>query len=147
MIRAILDTNVLVYTDEVNEPDKTPPADLLIDELERLGAMVVSGQALSEYACVMLKKWGDPQLVAARVEHWARVASIILIEPHVVTLAIEGAERFGFHFYDAQVWAAARVSGIPLVLSEDFQDRLVADGVTFRNPFAPGFDLDEALAG
>jgi predicted nucleic acid-binding protein len=32
-----------------------------------------------------------------------------------------------------------------LVLSEDFQDRRLIDGVRFLNPFAPSFDLSTLL--
>jgi predicted nucleic acid-binding protein len=50
-------------------------------------------------------------------------------------------------YYDAQIWACARVNRIPLVLSEDFADGTVVEGVRFANPFAEGFDLDALLAG
>jgi len=37
------------------------------------------------------------------------------------------------------------VHRIPLVLSEDFTDGAVIEGVCFANPFAEGFDLDVLL--
>lgn len=46
-----------------------------------------------------------------------------------------------FSYHDAQIWAAARLAQIPVVLSEDFADGAVHDGVTFVNPLRPGFDL------
>ena len=44
-------------------------------------------------------------------------------------------------YWDAQLWATARLNQVDLVLSEDFQDGRVLHGVRFVNPFAPSFDL------
>ena len=49
-------------------------------------------------------------------------------------------------YWDAQLWATARLNQVEVVLSEDFQDGRALDGVRFVNPFAPSFDL-AALVG
>jgi predicted nucleic acid-binding protein len=59
----------------------------------------------------------------------------------VVWEAMRAARRYGFHYYDAQIWAAARCSGIAVVLSEDFAVGSVIEGVRFLNPFADDFDV------
>jgi predicted nucleic acid-binding protein len=41
---------------------------------------------------------------------------------------------------DAQIWAAARLGQVEMVLSEDFNPGSVLDGVTFINPLDPAFD-------
>lgn len=41
---------------------------------------------------------------------------------------------------DAQIWAAARLHGLSLILSKDFDLGAVIEGVRFANPFAAGFD-------
>jgi predicted nucleic acid-binding protein len=43
--------------------------------------------------------------------------------------------------YDAQMWAVARVYGIPLIITEDMQFAPVIEEVRYVNPFAPTFDL------
>ena len=45
-------------------------------------------------------------------------------------------------FYDDQIWACAMVDDVPVVLSEDFQDGQVIEGIRFVNPFAEGFELE-----
>ena len=45
-------------------------------------------------------------------------------------------------YYDAQVWATARLNQISIVFSEDFQDGQMLEGVRFINPFSPKFRLD-----
>ena len=40
--------------------------------------------------------------------------------PPVAPEALRGVEAHGLAFYDDQIWAVARLQGIPVVLSEDF---------------------------
>ena len=47
--------------------------------------------------------------------------------------------------WDAQIWAVAYLHQIPIVLSEDFQNNQVIEGVRFLNPFSPTFELAEWL--
>jgi predicted nucleic acid-binding protein len=44
-------------------------------------------------------------------------------------------------YYDAQIWAIARLGQMGVVLSEDFNPGTVLDGVSFTNPLDPEFDL------
>jgi predicted nucleic acid-binding protein len=37
-------------------------------------------------------------------------------------------------YYDAQIWAVARLGQVAVVLSEDFNPGAVLDGVAFTNP-------------
>ena len=45
--------------------------------------------------------------------------------------------------WDAQIWAVARLHGIPAILSEDFSSGSVVDGVGFLNPFLPDFRISD----
>ena len=57
-----------------------------------------------------------------------------------------GVRDHAMGFWDAQIWAAARLNQIGLVLSEDLQDRAVVEGVRFVNPFVDGFRLQDWAA-
>ena len=48
-------------------------------------------------------------------------------------------------YWDAQIWATAKLAGLVAVLSEDFNSGATIEGVTFANPFAPEFDLRDWL--
>jgi predicted nucleic acid-binding protein len=50
-------------------------------------------------------------------------------------------------YWDAQIWASARLSQIPVVLSEDFGDGVIIEGVRFVNPLGPDFNLEAWLHG
>ena len=48
-------------------------------------------------------------------------------------------------YYDAQLWATARLNQVPIIFSEDFAAGSVVEGVRFVNPFAEGFALNSWL--
>ena len=54
-----------------------------------------------------------------------------------------GVRDYKFSYYDAQIWATAKQNQVPVIFSEDFNDRQVLEGVRFVNPFAKGFDLED----
>lgn len=81
--------------------------------------------------------------VYSQVELFERVFPIVPLTPGIVLEAIRGVGEHAFSFYDAQIWAAAKLSQIPTVLSEDFSANATIEGVTFLNPLEAAFDLDD----
>ena len=63
--------------------------------------------------------------------------------PLVVAEALRGVRTHRLPFWDAQLWATARLNQVPVILSEDFGPGTVLDGIRFVNPFADDFNLDE----
>lgn len=59
----------------------------------------------------------------------------------IVYEAVRGVKEHKFSYWDAQIWASARLNQISLVFSEDFAHGSLIDGVRFINPLLPGFDL------
>ena len=57
--------------------------------------------------------------------------------------AIRGVREHKFSYWDAQVWAIARLNQIPVVFTEDFNAGAVIEGIRFVNPFATGFVLTD----
>lgn len=49
--------------------------------------------------------------------------------------AVELAQRYGFHIYDATVIASALLGGCETLYTEDMQDGQTIEGLTIRNPF------------
>lgn len=137
------DTNVLVYATDSGQGRKHEVAS---DVLWRLGRrrLVVSSQVLSEYANVLThpRKTGLTGAVASGHlrDAWDSLR-VIHVGEDVVLAALEAVDRWGMPYYDAQIWAAAALNGISVVLSEDFPSGATLGGVRFVNPFEPGFDL------
>lgn len=143
-----LDTNVLVYAYDPAEPGKQARALDVLDRLVRTGAGAVSAQVLAEFVAVATAKLAAPLSLTeayTRIENFLRIWKIVDLTGPIVLEAVRGVREHGFNYWDAQIWAAARLNQIPLVLSEDFQDGAVVEGIRFVNPFAEGFEVGRFL--
>jgi predicted nucleic acid-binding protein len=80
-----------------------------------------------------------------QIVEWQQVFPIFNLTPQIVMEATRGVRDHQLSYYDAQIWATARLNQVQLVLSEDFQDGQTLEGVHFTNPFAPTFNIDEWL--
>jgi predicted nucleic acid-binding protein len=138
----LIDTNVLIYSTGVDGPLKAMVADAVLKALSDDESGTVSTQVLSEYANTMLRRYpraARPVVVremAALRETWP----VLLVTDEVIADAVRGTIEHGMSFYDAQLWATARLSGIRVVLTEDFSDGRVVEGVRFVDPFSPSFE-------
>ena len=142
----LLDTNILVYAVDENEPDKRREALAL---LRRFGGSAEAGlsvQTLAEFANATLRRL-QPPLSAEQVyrilEQYDRTFRVLPLTPAVVLEAVRGVRDYQLGYYDAQIWAAARLNQVPYVLSEDFNSNARLDRVTFLNPFAPDVEISK----
>ena len=148
MARHLLDTNVLVYGIDDRDPDKQARA---LDVLARVGRpgpasppAALPAQALAEFSRVTmfrLKPPVPPDRVYHQIGLYERTFPVVPLTPAVVLEAVRGVRDHQFSYYDAQIWAAAKLSQIPVVLSEDFASGSTVEGVTFFDPFSPDFNL------
>lgn len=146
---ALVDTNVLVYAFDDHEHDKRLRALEVLDSLVSGARGAVSAQVLGEFYSVLSRRFRhrmSPEVAADHARDWSRALATHDTSVAVVLEALRATIRYQMHYYDAQIWAVASVNHIPLVLSEDFADGAVIEGVRFANPFAEGFDLEAALA-
>jgi len=142
MATLLIDTNVLVYAYDRATPEKQRRAIDLLDHIRAAREGAVSAQTLSEFFRVATRKLTPPltppeaeNQLQAFVAQWP----VLPVTEKVVLEAARGARMYQFHFWDAQIWAAARLNGLPLVFSEDCNHNAVIEGVRFVNPFAPDF--------
>lgn len=142
MTATLIDTNVLIYAYDRSEPVKQRRALAVLDELARSGDGVLSAQVLSEFFVTVTRRIPAPLTVAEateRLHHFARIWPVVPVTAPVVLEAIRGVERYRLSFWDAQIWAAARLGRVGTVLSEDVNPGAVIEGVRFVDPFAEGF--------
>jgi len=141
----LLDTNILIYAVDKNEPDKQARATALLQHLGGTNRAVLSAQILAEFANAAMRRLQpplSPEQTYRQVERYEQIFQVLSLTPAVVLEAVRGVRDYQLAYYDAQIWAAARLNQIPFVLSEDFNTDATLDGVTFLNPFADDFDLD-----
>ena len=142
-LRYLFDTNVLVYAVDPREPAKRDRAREAIRHAVGSGSAALPAQALSEYANVRLKKLRpspDPGAVGREVERLLLAFPVLPLTGPVVLEALRGVRDHGLSYYDAQIWAIARLGQAGVVLTEDFNTGAVLEGVRFVNPLAPAFD-------
>lgn len=136
--KKLIDTNVLVYAYDFSEPEKQTAAVKVLDELDKTDSCVLSTQVLSEFFVVVTRKLARPMSVdkaAERVEVLAGIWPVIEITPMIVIEATRGVSRHQLSYWDALIWATARLNQIQVILSEDFNQGHSLEGVAFQNPF------------
>ena len=87
-----------------------------------------------------------PEQAQQQIDNFILTWTILDTTAMVVQEAVRGVLVHHLSYYDAQVWAAARLNQIGVVFSEDFTEGSTLEGVRFINPFAAEFAL-EAWAG
>lgn len=138
----LLDTNVLVYALDPRDPRKRQRARWLLDRLIELGSGAIPAQALAELANVTLRKLGLPAADAYRqVERLETIFPVYPLTPAIVLEALRGVRDHQLSYFDAQVWAAAKLHQASIVLSEDFASGSTVEGVRFVDPFGPEFEV------
>lgn len=145
MARYLLDTNLLVYPHDAREPEKRETAQRLLHYLAATEDAVLPAQAVAEFANVMLGKFQpafSPGRIRDQIERLHQAFSVLPLTPAIVLEAVRGVRDHQLAYYDAQIWAAARLNQVPVVLSEDFNDGATLDGVTFLNPLSGDVELD-----
>lgn len=142
----LIDTNLLVYLYDVQSPDKAEQARRVLEHLESTHSGWVSVQSLAEFIQVVTRKLAPPLTpdeALAQVNLFMRTWPIFDLTPLVVLEAARGFRDHNLSYYDAQIWAIARLNQITLIFSEDFSDGQVLEGVRFVNPFSDRFRLEE----
>ena len=134
-VRSFIDTNVLVYTDDEDYPDKQRTAVALVGRCRREKKGVISGQILQEYFSVATRKLKIPAEKARRkIDFFARF-QVVLINVEDIMAAIDLHHLNGFSFWDSLVIRAALRSGCGVLYSEDLQAGQRFEGLEIVNPF------------
>src|SRR5215208_4794172 len=142
--RYVVDTNVLLYALNRREPEKRERAREVLRRVGGAGTAALPAQVLSEFGGACLRKLEpppDPETVRREVERLMLAFPVLPLTGPVVLEALRGVREHLLSYYDAQIWAVARLGQVGMVLSEDFNPGAVIDGVLFTNPLEPAFDL------
>ena len=127
---SFLDSNIILYllSADVVKADKA-------EAIVARGG-VISVQVLNEVTSVCRRKlkmpWGDIESVLAAVKSACKVIPLTITTHET---AVKIAQRYDISFYDANICAAAILSGADVLVSEDMQDGMNIDGVIIQNPF------------
>jgi predicted nucleic acid-binding protein len=133
--RSFFDTNILVYADDDDSPEKQRRARNLWHEHRSGGIGVVSLQVLQEYFVTVTRKLKfDARKARRKVD---LLAEFDVASPKVADIlaAIDLHQLHGFSFWDALVLRTAQQSGCRVLFSDDMQETREIDGLQIVNPF------------
>ncbi|WP_129628965.1 PIN domain-containing protein [Candidatus Oscillochloris fontis] len=144
--KVLIDTNILVYAYDRAEPQKQQKAILLLDQLIQRDMGALTTQILAEFFVTVTRKLTAPLSPAdayTRIEHFLLTWTIYETSGLIVLEAARGVRDHQLSYWDAQIWATARLYQLPIILSEDFSSGSLLEGVRFVNPFDPTFQIDD----
>ena len=133
--KAFLDTNVLVYAQDLDAPHKRERSRQLITEMAASGRGVISTQALQEYYVTATRKMGVAPLAAKSVVQSFRMFEVVQLSPDLIEQAIDRSVLSQLSFWDALIVAASAASGCTTIYSDDLNAGQVIGGVKVVNPF------------
>ncbi|MBI5230949.1 MAG: PIN domain-containing protein [Coriobacteriales bacterium] len=142
MTTVFVDTNVFVYAVDRTEPAKQLIAQRVLDDLVASRRAVGSCQVVGEYVCTMSSKLRFAMSRTEAVAAGSRLAKrlpLLAVDDRVAGAALRASDRYDMHYWDAQIWATAKVHGVDVILTEDCPCAEL-EGVRYVNPFAEGFE-------
>lgn len=143
--RVLLDTNILVYAYDRAEATKQAQARLVLNHFVHTQLACISTQVMAEFFVTATRKLKYP-LTADEVEQrfnsYQQSFTIFPITPAVVMEALRVVRVYQLSFWDAQIWATAKLNQVSYIFSEDFQQGIVLEGVQVINPLVADFEME-----
>jgi predicted nucleic acid-binding protein len=137
-MRPFVDTNILVYSLDDDEPGKQATAKVLLRRLSDANEAVVSTQVLQECFVTINRTFAGRMSVADSEAVVRRFASqpIVQVDVPVILAAMTRVQTASLAFWDALIVESALAAGATRLLTEDLQHGQVFDGrLRVENPF------------
>jgi predicted nucleic acid-binding protein len=140
-----VDANILIYSEDGADPAKQQAALAWLTVLWQRGMGRISTQVLNEFYLLATRKInppmpaGDARAEVRRYELWQPWQT----DHATVESAWAVESRYGLHYRDSLVVAAAQHLGCRYLLSEDLAHEQHYGGVQVINPFKTGIELLE----
>lgn len=142
--RILVDTNILLYAYDRAEPEKQPQALEVLEDLVAAGRGVLTSQVLTEFYVNSARKLDPPLTVKeayGRIQNYLLAWEVLDVTGPIVLEAVRGVREYQLAYWDAQIWASARLHQIPIIFTEDFNAGSVIEGVRFVNPLVKDFKV------
>jgi predicted nucleic acid-binding protein len=141
-----VDTNVLLYSVDRNEPAKQLKAQQLLQHLRSAAASaaaeptVLLWQVLGELG-QQLRRWREqgkltPSEFSQHLQAFCHLFPLALPTPDAFDIAMSLAERYSLSHWDSMLLGACQVSGATRLYTEDIGAPRRIDGIELINPLA-----------
>jgi predicted nucleic acid-binding protein len=132
--KSFFDTSILIYVISLGD-ERAATAEELLSE-----GGCVSVQVLNEFVAVARRKlklpWHEVRDALSAIRTLCEAPTALSVATHEAALDI--AEQYGYHIYDALILAAALDANCDTLYTEDLQDGQKVGAITIRNPFVIG---------
>lgn len=133
---SFIDTNLLVYAEASDEPEKQKIALSTLKNLYGNASGVLSTQVLQEYCNVALRKLKlSPAHIRVQLDLYEQF-EVVQVTPLIIRASIDLHQTRSVGFYDAMILSSAHIAGCDVLLSEDMNTGEVIYGLQIVNPFA-----------
>lgn len=147
MSKAFLDTNVLVYIFDRDEPAKQARATHIFQSLMEEGTALLSTQVLQEFYVVATGRLRSPLTLpeaGTALDAFAQLP-VVTITPEIVLNAARLHRSDSVSFWGALIVQAALSGGADILYSEDLQHGRRFGGLHIGNPFLDEEPLDAVI--
>ena len=135
--RVFLDTNILVYAYDKNEPKKQIRAQDILKAAIEEESGIISAQILGEFFVVVTRRIKEPLPIddAEKIIDIISVLPVAEIDKNLVRDAINIQKEYGISYWDSLIVATAKREGCDRIITEDLNSGQNYDGVLIENPF------------
>jgi len=139
--RTFLDTNVLVYLFDHEQPAKAQKAREILEQAKP-GSLALSAQVLGEFYVVVTRKLKRPldPAKAADALDWLGLLRVVSLDTGLAKAAVRISRSAQLSYWDALIVAAAGAGGCETLLSEDLNSGQLIESVRVENPFVEDSD-------
>ena len=148
MTRISVDTNLLIYAIDKDDPAKHRQAIRLLRRLVETDH-VIAQQVLGEFLAVFRRRLASRNVgFDVMFDHLMTFYKVVATPTTVLLPAYERASRYKLQFWDALIVSVCLGNAVRYLLSEDMQDGQEIEGLTIINPFNPSNDgvIDRLMA-
>ena len=134
-----VDTNILIYAHDADEPAKQAVANVLLAELVQKGETVLLWQVAGELLSCLRRWQSEAKITAADVQ--ANFHDVLAMFPLQIPtrkafdVSFDLSARFSLSHWDSMLLAACKEAGASTLYSEDMDAGTDYDGVRIVNPF------------
>ena len=135
--KTFIDSNLIIYAYDISAGKKHDIASKIMLDLWNSELGVISTQVLQELFVNITQKIPKPLNVKSAKEiindllKW----EVVINDGESIVKAIEIQLRYKYSFWDSLILEAAISSETTVLLSEDFSDGQIVEGVKIKNPF------------
>lgn len=135
MAKVFLDTNLLLYTVDKQDPDKHEQARRVLKRITCDHVAVISTQVLQEFYSAATSKLKLDKMVAKHLLHSFANLETVVADLALIEQAVDISALFQLSFWDSLVVAAAERGNCSYLVTEDLNDGQSIRGVQVVNPF------------